>query len=153
MGLCERCRGILVHWPEGEERGEGACDRKLSTWWYQPPIDKVVMALKFRRLDYLGEHLGRAMAEIHREDLGDGESHIVTAVPLFWTRYLARGYNQAALIARPLAAPDSYATALGSLADILERHARGRHAREGASRGDRRRADQPRPERPAPGGP
>lgn len=59
------------------------------------------MALKFRRLDYLGEHLGRAMAEIHHERLADCD--MVVAVPLNWTRFVSRGYNQAVLIARPLA--------------------------------------------------
>lgn len=60
------------------------------------------MALKFRRLDYLGGQLGRAMAEIHPgEDFADRD--MVVAVPLNWTRFLARGYNQAALIAGPIA--------------------------------------------------
>ena len=82
-------------------RRRPSTDRVVSTWCYQPPLDKVVMGLKFRRLDYLGSHLGSAMARIHRRELGDCE--LVVPVPLYWTRYLWRGYNQAALIARPLA--------------------------------------------------
>ena len=60
------------------------------------------MALKFRRLDYLAEHLGRAMAAIHAQELSDCD--VVTYVPLYWTRHLSRGYNQAGLIARSLGA-------------------------------------------------
>ncbi len=59
------------------------------------------MGLKFRRLDYLGDDLGRALAEIHAQDLADCD--LVVPVPLYWTRWLGRGYNQAELIARPLA--------------------------------------------------
>lgn len=121
LGLCPPCRALLVRWPQsgcarcgGLRRGAAAgehcrdCrrqappyDRLVATWCYQPPLDQVVTAFKFRRLDYLGEHLGRAMARLH-QDLA-GACEVVVPVPLYWTRYLARGYNQAALIARPLA--------------------------------------------------
>lgn len=122
LGLCRRCRRSLVPWPgagcescgrllDAARRSSGSCsscrerrpsyDRALSTWCYLPPLDKVMMALKFRRLDYLGEQLGRAMAEIHRGEVPDCE--MIAAIPLYWTRFLHRGYNQAALIARPLA--------------------------------------------------
>lgn len=59
------------------------------------------MGLKFRRLDYLGGHLGRALATIHQDKLADCD--IVMPIPLSWRRHLTRGYNQADLIARPLA--------------------------------------------------
>lgn len=123
LGLCPRCRGRLVRWPadgcaacgrplDAAEAPAGyrcgACrkrpppyDRLLSTWCYQPPLDEVLMGLKFRRLDYLGDQLGHALARIHGDQLGDCD--LVVPVPLYWTRYLGRGFNQAALIARPLA--------------------------------------------------
>ncbi len=124
LGLCPSCHRSLVRWPQPScdscgrwldvpavpegyrcgrcRRRTPACDAVLSTWSYQPPIDAVLMALKFRRLDYLGAHLGRIMAEIHRPRLLDRD--LVVPVPLFWTRQMARGYNQADAIAGPLAA-------------------------------------------------
>ena len=59
------------------------------------------MAFKFHRLEYLGGHLGRRLAHLLRPRLGDVE--VVVPVPLHWIRFLTRGYNQAAAIARPLA--------------------------------------------------
>jgi len=123
LGLCRDCRRRLVRWPQNscatcgrllaaEPPPSWRCsscrqrppsyDRILSAWSYQPPLDAVVMGLKFRRLDYLGAHLGRVLAEIYRPELGDCE--LVVPVPLYWTRRLSRGYNQALTIARPLAA-------------------------------------------------
>jgi predicted amidophosphoribosyltransferase len=84
----------------------------------------VVQALKFRRLDRLGPLLaGPLAAEIANElaaalpvpPLPPGHQapagrfpplapcHLVVPVPLHWRRRLARGYNQAERIARPLA--------------------------------------------------
>ncbi|MCP4656741.1 MAG: ComF family protein [bacterium] len=123
LGLCPSCRRRLVPWPRHScatcgrlfaaelppawrcsscRRRPPSYERILSAWSYQPPLDAVLMGLKFRRLDYLGAHLGRALAEIYRRELDDCE--LVVPVPLYWTRRLSRGYNQALTIARPLAA-------------------------------------------------
>jgi ComF family protein len=92
---CDRCRA----WPP-------AYDRLYARWRYEAPLDAVVSGLKFRRLDFLGAHLGRdlatAFAPIFAADLSGLD--LVVAVPLHWGRRLARGYNQAERIARPLAA-------------------------------------------------
>jgi ComF family protein len=92
---CDRCRA----WPP-------AYDRLFARWRYEAPLDAVVGGLKFRRLDFLGHHLGldlaRAFAPIFATDLPGLD--LVVAVPLHWGRRLARGYNQAERIARPLAA-------------------------------------------------
>lgn len=123
LGLCPSCRRGLVRWPRsacagcgeplaGEHLPEGSrcgpCRRSppptsavLSAWSYQPPIDSVLTGLKFHRLGYLGTQLGRELAELVRPRLTGDET--VVPMPLHWTRHLARGYNQAALIARPLA--------------------------------------------------
>lgn len=122
LGLCPLCRGRLRRWPSGCAQcarpltASGlppgwrceACraspppyERLLAAWSYQPPLDETVMALKFRRLDYLGTQLGRALAELFAEPLEDRD--LVVPVPLYWSRRLRRGFNQAELIARPLA--------------------------------------------------
>lgn len=102
---CGRCLDA-AHPPPGYRCGRcrerpPPYDRLVSTWRYQPPLDEVLTGFKFRRLDYLGTQLGRALARIHRDELG--ECGVVVPVPLYWTRHLRRGFNQAALIARPLA--------------------------------------------------
>jgi len=124
LGLCPPCRSLLVRWPArtscarcgrligAQELPPGYCCGRcrsapppfaalLSTWTYQPPLDAVLMGFKFRRLDYLGVQLGRALAEIHRREIGDVAA--VVPVPLYWTRLLARGFDQAAILARSLA--------------------------------------------------
>lgn len=123
LGLCVPCRAALAPAPADacavcarplaacalpEDYRCGACrrrppgfDRLLALWSYRPPLDAVVQALKFGRLDYLGRHLAAALAEGLGERL-DGFDRVVP-VPLHWRRHLARGYNQAERIARPLA--------------------------------------------------
>ncbi len=123
LGLCPSCRRRLVRWPPGcslcarplaavadlpSGTRCGACrtspppyDRLLAAWCYQPPLDETLMALKFRRLDYLGTQLGKAMAALYHGELEDRE--LVVPVPLYWSRRLRRGFNQAALLAQPLA--------------------------------------------------
>jgi len=103
------CGRPLAAWALPDDYRCGACrerppafDRLLALWSYQPPLDAVVRGLKFGRLDYLGDHLAVALAE-GMEDRLIGFSGIVP-VPLHWRRRLARGYNQAERIARPLAA-------------------------------------------------
>ncbi|MEM7582483.1 MAG: ComF family protein [Acidobacteriota bacterium] len=73
----------------------------MSAWSYQPPIDAVLAGLKFRRLEYLGGQLARDLITLFEDRLTTCE--LVVPVPLHWRRYLSRGYNQSAAIARPLA--------------------------------------------------
>ncbi len=123
LGLCMECRGRLERWPRDACSGCGrplggdlpadyrcgdcrrrppAYERLLGAWSYQPPLDAVLAGLKFRRLEYLGAQLGRSVAGLLRREL-DG-CDLVVPVPLHWRRFLSRGYNQAAAIARPIAA-------------------------------------------------
>jgi ComF family protein len=78
-----------------------AFDRLLALWSYEEPLDAVILALKFRRLDYLGRHLGEAAAARWGEEIAGAD--LVVPVPLHWRRQLARGYNQAERIARAVA--------------------------------------------------
>jgi ComF family protein len=121
LGLCSACRGLL--------RAPGAgchqCGRELSgplptayrcgrcraappaysalvaAWRYQPPVDSVIAALKYRRLEYLGRHLAQdLLAKLAPAAPFD----LVVAVPLhFWRRW-NRGFNQAERIAEEVAA-------------------------------------------------
>lgn len=81
LGLCRACRARLRPVPAdacpicgtGIELPGGTCascrehppafDRLLALWSYEDPLPAVVQALKFRRLDYLGRHLGEVLAD------------------------------------------------------------------------------------------
>jgi ComF family protein len=108
-GVCAICGDPLAAWAPPADYPCGACrrdppafDRLIALWSYRPPLDAVVQALKFRRLDYLGRHLATALATELAPRLGGCDR--VVPVPLHWRRRLTRGYNQAERIARPLAA-------------------------------------------------
>ncbi len=122
LGLCSECRRRLRPMPlrvcrtcgrPGSSRPAegytcGAClgraprfDRLLAAWRYEPPLDRVIQALKFGRLFYLGDELARHLAERFHDQAV--ECDVVVPVPLHWSRQLVRGYNQAEEIARPLA--------------------------------------------------
>jgi ComF family protein len=111
-GSCAVCRrflpatGLPAGWPCQSCRDEPpAYERLLALWSYAEPLAAVIRALKFRRLDYLGRHLGEHLADRFASELSDLETGIdlIVPVPLHWRRRLHRGYNQAALIAAPLA--------------------------------------------------
>ena len=123
LGLCLPCRGRLkalrgrrcaacgrplaaAALPAGYACGRcrqrpPAFDRLLAVWSYEPPLEQVIHALKFGRLDFLGGHLAAEMRQRFGGALRAVE--VVVPVPLHWRRQLARGYNQAERIARPLA--------------------------------------------------
>jgi predicted amidophosphoribosyltransferase len=71
--------------------------RLLAGWLYLPPCDRVITALKFRGLEYLGGELAQSLAERYRAELADCD--LVVPVPLHWGRRWRRGYNQAEKIA------------------------------------------------------
>ena len=121
LGLCRACVRQLKKNDQacplcGRERAqepdrEQACQdcrhepppwRRLTwVWRYEPPMDAVIMALKFRRLDYLAKRLGAPLAKAlaPRQALIDA----VVPVPLHWSRRLRRGYDQSGLLAAELA--------------------------------------------------
>lgn len=89
--LCGACR-----------RHPPAFDRLVAGWLYRPPLDAVIAALKFRRLEYLAPALGRELGERLGPAL-DGLDAVVP-LPLHWRRRWLRGFDQAEAIAGGLAA-------------------------------------------------
>lgn len=79
-----------------------AFERAWALWRYRPPLDAVVRAFKFGRLDFLGEAFALEGLERVRAWLPAGID-LVAPVPLPWGRRLARGFNQAERFGRPLA--------------------------------------------------
>jgi len=96
LHLCLSCRSRL-----GDPIVDPLDHPRMALWAYQPPIDAVIRALKFRRLDYLGRHLAAELAGAFGPALG--EIDLVVPIPLHWRRRLSRGFDQAERIARPLA--------------------------------------------------
>jgi ComF family protein len=78
------------------------CERLIAVWSYRPPLDRVLRALKFGRLEFLAEALvDEALA---REPLaGVGRADRIVPVPLAPVRRLGRGFNQAERLAAALA--------------------------------------------------
>lgn len=107
LGACVTCgmslRGGLAT-PESSERLRcRRCRRRPSFyrrllwgWEYQDPFDTVITALKFGRLDYLGQPLGTRLAARYAEVLTGFQA--VVPVPLHWWRLLRRGYDQAEIL-------------------------------------------------------
>jgi ComF family protein len=154
LGLCPRCRGRLepidaaracrgcLRALPPERAGAPVClgcrrepppfDRAVALWRYRPPIDAVLRAFKFGGLDYLGEALARSALERPQVRRLVGVD-LALPVPMPWTRRLARGYNQAERLARPLARE------LGiPFAEPLARRGR-RRPQSGLERTERRR--------------
>lgn len=65
---------------------------------FVPPADKIIHNFKYRKLTVLARFLGRAMATLIRTDHYLKNAEMIIPVPLFWWKYLKRGYNQAALL-------------------------------------------------------
>lgn len=101
--LCRLCRERLRRVedpPPGTVLGS-VLEAHWAGWVYQEPLDRVIHALKFGQLDFLGAQLAEALYSMHREVLS--RCDLIVPIPLHWTRSLRRGYNQAERIAAPLA--------------------------------------------------
>ena len=105
LGLCSECRHRLEPaqgngWqPTGQ--GTSPLSHVLSCWSYQPPLDTVIRALKYGRLEYLADDLADGLHRSWNKEMQ--ELDVIVPIPLHWMRLRARGFNQAQAIARPLA--------------------------------------------------
>ena len=73
---------------------------------YQPPLSDLLLRLKFSSSPELAEPLARLLLLRWQQRYREGsivKPQIVLSVPLHLKRYRLRGYNQAELLARPLA--------------------------------------------------
>lgn len=79
----------------------GAGWEAASALWYEGAARRAVLGLKFRGLSAGGEAMGELMAGV--VDTAVFGCDAVVPVPLHRSRERARGYNQAALLAAPVA--------------------------------------------------
>jgi competence protein ComFC len=109
---CEVCGRPL----EGFERGPEerlACllcrekkysfERARSYGLYQDALVRAVLLLKFERIEPLGKWFARRLEEIVQRESAALATDVVVPVPLHRVREKERGYNQADLLAKPLA--------------------------------------------------
>ncbi|HEU4401964.1 MAG TPA: ComF family protein [Candidatus Polarisedimenticolia bacterium] len=134
--VCLDCWDRLP-WSPGLRLGPGPL--RAVTWAadYDGPVRRLIQALKFESVDYLGGLLGEEAAARLPSPLVSGplRPDLVVPVPLHWWRASRRGYNQALLLARPLARRLRVPLA----ARLLVRHRAGRR-QLGLGRGDRLRS-------------
>lgn len=79
-----------------------AFDACFTAARYAPPVDQLVLALKFRaNLPLAAAFARRLIAAVPRAALADAD--LIVAVPLSAGRLAERGFNQSLEIARPLA--------------------------------------------------
>ena len=88
-GVCGRCRSGLTGY-----------DAAYSYGYYEGALKDLIHLFKYARVETLGEPLG---AYLLRAIPLDQRFDVVVPVPLHWRRRLWRGFNQAELLARPLA--------------------------------------------------
>lgn len=118
--LCERCGQSL--------REDGWCETCLSTpphftaarsWAvFEGPVRQALHRLKYRRDLSLGEMLARPLIGL-MDELG-WPVDLVVPVPLGLARLRERGYNQATLLARPLALGCGYTFRPQALSRVRE---------------------------------
>jgi len=80
-----------------------AFDRARSFATYDDTLSEAIVLLKYEEVGRLGGWFAARLAEIVEQSPGDWRADVVVPVPLHRERQRERGYNQAELIARPLA--------------------------------------------------
>jgi ComF family protein len=80
-----------------------AFERARSFGLYDGALIRAILMLKFEQVLPLGEWFAQRLAEIARREGPAMAADVVVPVPLHKVRQKERGYNQAALISKPLA--------------------------------------------------
>jgi ComF family protein len=90
--LCRLCRG-----------GNYAFDRARSYGLYNDALHHAILLLKYEEVTRLGDWFAARLAEIVAREGEALRADVIVPLPLHPDRQRERGYNQAELIARPLA--------------------------------------------------
>src|SRR5882762_5443531 len=80
-----------------------AFDRARSFAVYQNAVVRAILLLKFEQIEPLGAWFEKRLAEMVGAEGDRLEAEVVVPVPLHRERERERGYNQAALLSKPLA--------------------------------------------------
>lgn len=90
--LCRLCR-----------EGNYAFDRARSYGLYNDALHHAILLLKYEEVTRLGDWFAQRLAEVVAREGEAFRADVIVPVPLHPDRQRERGYNQAELIARPLA--------------------------------------------------
>jgi ComF family protein len=111
--LCQRCGRPLVSAVMNEGQAEPLCnvcrrglydfDFARSSAPYTPTVASAIVLLKYEELVPLGRWFAERLLEVALAHADHCTADVVVPVPLHPARLRERGYNQAELIARPLA--------------------------------------------------
>ena len=77
------------------------CARSFAI--YQGPLVRAILLLKFEQMEPLGRWFAEKLVEVINSERDKFVADVVVPVPLHRQRERERGYNQAALISKPLA--------------------------------------------------
>jgi len=80
-----------------------AFERARSFAVYEGAVVRAILMLKFEQIEPLGAWFAERLAEIVRAEAEKLTADVVVPVPLHRQRERERGYNQAALLSKPLA--------------------------------------------------
>ena len=80
-----------------------AFDRARSFAVYEGPLVRAILLLKFEQIEPLGRWFADRLAELVQSEQESFKADVVVPVPLHRQRERERGYNQAALLSKPLA--------------------------------------------------
>ena len=93
LGCCLECSNTLFQPQLGENW--------FSLGFYEGKLEQAIRAYKFHHTTKLGKLFAQQMARTLQEQ--PWKIEVICAVPLHWSRYLERGYNQSTIIAKHLA--------------------------------------------------
>jgi ComF family protein len=111
--LCQRCgrpfasgaavQGVAAPLCHGCRRGLYDFDFARSYGAYSPAMTQAIVLLKYEQVTALAGWFAQRLLPLAREHAAEFSADVVVPVPLHRDRQRERGYNQAELIARPLA--------------------------------------------------
>lgn len=109
---CETCGRPLPGFVQKEEPSRlcPACHDKTYAFdcaqsfaIYDGPLVRAILLLKFEQIEPLGVWFAERLVELAQDERNKFGADVVVPVPLYRQRERERGYNQAALISKPLA--------------------------------------------------
>lgn len=111
--LCNRCGRPIVSTTVSQGPAPPLChlcrtdaydfDLVRSFGAYTPSMARAILMLKYSEITPLGKWFARYLAKLVEREKAAFEADVLIPVPLHPSRLRERGYNQAELIARPLA--------------------------------------------------
>jgi ComF family protein len=93
--LCPLCASTVIRWKRGGS--------PIAFGHYGGALASALLRLKYGNRPDLGPALGQLLRPVVLSQLASSDVDLVVPVPVPYARLVERGYNQAALIARPLA--------------------------------------------------